>query len=444
MFFGSWVRVLKLSWQLMLPSQVDSRKSYCCDGGVIRVVASFSRVKLLKIVVIEVIYFNDCVVLISPDRSEPATLGAEIRELIATSAKQNAAKGPIIVTVNSAERVLLTGDELETYIRLKEEDHRRLEELEHRHLREKELTTLIGGGTDESGLPIRLDNGEDLDADTSDESDDGSEFEVDVNGDHEAYVPEEASLAVGKKRRQKDRSIQNGTKKTKSIGRIAQYATPRFQMFETRELRQLPDCMDEYGLDNSDLNFTEIVTSTTLVPKYGKVHRGKDVVEAKGTLAVTSQGVTEEMLHGDEDDEIDPNAPPSKVVSTPTRVQLTCTFKEIAPAAWGRLDFKGVKTLINKCAPKHLILLHGTNNISHSSASGHIRGLSHVNKVVEYASKSIGASRVFAPEVNQIVHLQVSDVVIIYISHFQLLTLFLLDTYGTISSYCIRTQPCQR
>jgi hypothetical protein len=165
--------------------------------------------------------------------------------------------------------------------------------------------------------------------------------------------------------------------------------------------------MDEYGLDNSDLTPTEIVTSTSLVPKHGKVLRHKEVTGDSTASAIATKGIQEKMLHGDEDEVIDPTAPPSKVVSKPTRIQLTCSFKEIPPSAWGRLDFKGVKTLVNKCSPKHLVLLHGANNVTHSSPSGHVRGLTHMNKVIEYACKSIGASHVFAPEVNQGVLIQV-------------------------------------
>ena len=186
-------------------------------------------------------------------------------------------------------------------------------------------------------------------------------------------------------------------------------------MFETRELRHLPEYMDEYGLDNDDLTITDIVTSTSLVPKQGKIHRTKELASGRNssgssnTQGDMSKRVTEEA-HVEEEDVIDPTAPPSKVISTPTRVQLTCAFKEIAPSAWGRLDFKGVKTLINKCSPKHLIVLHGGNNVTNSSPSRHARGMGHMKKVLDYATKSMGAARVFAPEVNQPVSLQVSFV----------------------------------
>lgn len=349
------------------------------------------------------------------DRSEPCSLGAEIREILASSETQNAQKGPIIVSVNAAERVLLSGEELDTYWQLKEEETRRLEELEHRHLREKELTTLTTGGVGGEGMNMENE------ADTSDESGDSEdEDEENYEDKKEDYVPEEAGVVssvsvsgkeinLRKKRKQIEKLQKKDAKKTKSIGRIAQYATPRFQMFETRELRQLPEYMDEYGLDNSDLMLTEIVTSTTLVPKQGKIHRTKEMQEAGSVaLAEATKRAEEEALVEDED-VIDPTAPPSKVISKPTRVQLTCAFKETPPSAWGRLDLKGVKTLINKCSPKHLILLHGGNNLTHSSPSRDVKGLNHMKKVIEYATKSLGAMRVFAPAVNQAVQLQVTS-----------------------------------
>jgi hypothetical protein len=321
--------------------------------------------------------------------------------------------------VNSAERVPLSGEELKVFERLQEEDFLRQQEVTHRHLREKELTTLIGGGaggeelTGKGGMNL-ISGGGDGDVDADDTSDESGDSDSEEDGDVE-YIPEEAANGEDnstKKRKQKDdKRLKNKAKKTKSIGRIAQYATPRFQMFETRELRHLPEYMDEYGLDNSDLTFTEVVTSTSLVPKQGKIHRTKATTSTGDSLAlaVAARRAEEEALLDDLDEVLDPHAPPSKIVSTPTRVQLTCAFKEIPPSAWGRLDFKGVKTLINKCAPKHLILLHGGNNVTHSSPTGHVRGLTHMKKVIEYARKAMGATRVFAPEVNQAVHLQVSE-----------------------------------
>ena len=150
------------------------------------------------------------------DRSEPASLSAQIREHIAASEKQNAQKGPIIVSVNSTQRVLLSGDDLDTYWQLKEEEVRRLEELEHRHLREKELATLIGGGPNASGkeeqggLHLGLKGGEEEDLDdaaTSDESD-GSDFDDEDDEEDDVYVPEDAATddkaKLKKKRKQRD------------------------------------------------------------------------------------------------------------------------------------------------------------------------------------------------------------------------------------------------
>lgn len=49
------------------------------------------------------------------------------------------------------------------------------------------------------------------------------------------------------------------------IGRIAQYAKPRFTMFESRLMDPLSD---EYGVVNNDLKFSSTVTSTTLLPRW--------------------------------------------------------------------------------------------------------------------------------------------------------------------------------
>ena len=338
------------------------------------------------------------------DRSEPNTLGASIRELIANSSQGNQnQKDPIIVPVCKAERVLLSGVELETFSTLRDEESRRLEELEHRHLREKELTTLIGGDSAENRAALNTADG----ADTSDESGD-SDFDEEMG--HEEYLPEAAGHKVAGKKRAIPDNNGSFSKKTKSVGRIAQYATPRFPMFETREQNQLPEYMDEYGLDNSDLNFTDIVTSTTLVPKQGKIATKESNSNSEINGHTSNEGVESVGASGNGDEEIALNAPPSKIVSVMTRVQLTCSFKEIPPSAWGRLDFKGVKTLISKCSPKNLIILHGGNNVTHSSPTGQVRRLAHMNKVINFATKSLGNSQVFVPEVNQTVDISVIQI----------------------------------
>ena len=49
------------------------------------------------------------------------------------------------------------------------------------------------------------------------------------------------------------------------VGRIAEYAKPRFPMFQSRNIDPVTD--DNYGMSNADLNFPTLVTSAALVPR---------------------------------------------------------------------------------------------------------------------------------------------------------------------------------
>lgn len=42
------------------------------------------------------------------------------------------------------------------------------------------------------------------------------------------------------------------------------------------------------------------------------------------------------------------------------RIQFTCGFKEMPPTLWGRIDLKGLKTIIGKVCPARVIVLRGT------------------------------------------------------------------------------------
>lgn len=39
---------------------------------------------------------------------------------------------------------------------------------------------------------------------------------------------------------------------------------------------------------------------------------------------------------------------PSKIVTKKMRIQFTCGFKEMPPLLWGRIDLKGLKTIIGQ------------------------------------------------------------------------------------------------
>lgn len=50
---------------------------------------------------------------------------------------------------------------------------------------------------------------------------------------------------------------------------------------------------------------------------------------------------------------------PSKIIAKKMRIQFTCGFKEMPPTLWGRIDLKGLKTIIGKVCPSRVIVLRG-------------------------------------------------------------------------------------
>mmetsp|Transcript_334 Transcript_334/g.618 ORF Transcript_334/g.618 Transcript_334/m.618 type:complete len:893 (+) Transcript_334:113-2791(+) len=300
--------------------------------------------------------------VIFTDQPQHGTLAAEIRLLSHSP--------PIIATVDRPERVLLEGEELSSYMAKQVEGARREDEAEHRRMRERELAQLIGGTTVTEEV------------DGSDQSGDDEEPDVtEIKSDSDAVTlatPTKRSLSVessnfnsGFKRAR----ISNGASNSSSIGRISQYAKPRFNMFETKEIEPT---VDDYGAANTDLKFTSVVTSSILVPRQGgslqlpssslHIQQNSGDVPNRGQgsdispvlpLTPSMDRIADERVDSSLNED---QQPPFKIISKKVKIQFTCGFKELPSNTWGRSDFKGVKTIISTCGPRRVVVLRGTGH----------------------------------------------------------------------------------
>lgn len=115
---------------------------------------------------------------------------------------------------------------------------------------------------------------------------------------------------------------------------------------------------DEYGVINSDLKFASSITSTALLPRYAPPslslpHSLWSHGKPNSAPIALEKNRSGGGGRGKEDADALGSGPafasaPSKIVTKKMRIQFTCGFKEMPPLLWGRIDLKGLKTIIGE------------------------------------------------------------------------------------------------
>lgn len=242
--------------------------------------------------------------IIFTDESDRGSFAYEIRSKVP----------PIVVTVNKPQRVELTGEELANYQREVEKKRRDKEDIETRERREKELSLL---------------------ASTRGIMDDEERYD---DAEIESIITE--SNDSKKKRSIWDISLAK-SKKSKS-SKTSKFIEPQFPMFQSKDVNLE---YSEFGASISDLVFPDNMASTSNTNKA----KSDSMTSPRSTQALISQN-----------DEIDKNEIPWKLVAVSMRTQLTCSMKDVSLG--GRAELKSIKTLLSKINPIRVAVIRGSEN----------------------------------------------------------------------------------
>lgn len=255
---------------------------------------------------------------------------------LAATLKEMAARPPIIVNLSRAVKTPLTGQELVDY-RIEQEKKRKMQEEEaFRQRRQEELAEQL----EQQGL---LDED-----DTTTAATDG---DAHLSGQKRSISNGNAGNSSG---------FREALVKRLKSSVIAKYLQARQERpgFFERKINT-SRTMDEYGLDNDDLNLHDMQATeskfvtrdrASLKARFGNT----SVLTAQPDSASSRNGQANgnKLENGNSENEV-----PSKLVAVSAPVQFTCDFKEFNIS--GRVDMKAMKALINKVKPVRLLVIRG-------------------------------------------------------------------------------------
>ena len=244
--------------------------------------------------------------IIFTDESDKGSFAYEIRSKVP----------PIVVTVTTPQRVELAGEELATHQREVEKKRRDKEDVEIRERRQKELSLLTStrGNMDDEE---RNDDVEEADVKQTESNDDSK-----------------------KKRSIWDKSPSK-SKKAKT-SKTSKFIEPQFPMFQSKEVNLE---FSDFGASISDLTFQDMTATSTNT-------------KTKNELVSASPRSTQALVA--QNDEVDKNEIPWKLVAVSMRTQLTCSMKDVPLG--GRADLKATKILISKINPTRVAVIRGSEN----------------------------------------------------------------------------------